>query len=76
MVSLKMKCEVAEDGSVQLQLPYKVAPGLHEIVLVIDEKPQSAQENQAEQLMKFAGVWRDTGLDPVTYQHQIREEWQ
>lgn len=75
MVSLKMKCEVAEDGSVRLQLPYKVAPGLHEMVLIIDENLQPAQERQADQLMKFAGVWRNSGLDPVIYQRQIREEW-
>ena len=76
MVSLKMKCEVAEDGSICLQLPHNVAPGLHEMILVLDEKPQPAQEKQADQLMKFAGVWRNSGLDPVMYQHQIREEWQ
>ena len=76
MVSLKMTCEVAQVGSVLLQLPHKVVPGLHEIVLVIDEHTQLAQENQAEQLMKFAGVWRDTEPDPVMHQRQIREEWE
>ena len=76
MVPLKMTCEVAKDGSVLLQLPSKVTPGHHEIVLVIDEHGQSAQENQAEQLMKFAGIWQDSGPDPVKHQRQIREEWE
>lgn len=76
MVPLKMTCEVAKDGSVLLQLPYKVTPGPQEIVLVIDEHTQSAQENQADQLMKFAGAWKDSGPDPVSHQRQIREEWE
>jgi hypothetical protein len=75
MVSLKMTCEVTKDGSLLLRLPQKVTPGLHEIVLVIDEKTQALKANQAEQLMQFAGVWRETGIDPTSYQRQLREEW-
>lgn len=76
MISLTIQCNVTEDRCVHVQLPPRIRPGRHEIVLVLDEHTFPLPDNQAEQLMQFAGAWRSDGIDPLTYQQQAREEWE
>jgi len=75
MLSVKMTCNVAENGVVTLQIPRPIAPGWHEMVLIIDEHEETPPVSQADDLMQFAGVWRNADIDAVTYQRQSREEW-
>lgn len=76
MISVTVQCQVTEDRYVHVQLPPRIRPGQHEIVLVIDEYALGIQQNQAEQLMQFAGTWKPDGIDPLAYQRQLREEWE
>ena len=75
MVSLKMTCEIAADGTLSVRIPQKITPGLHEVIVVIDEAAPLPEKNQLKRLLPFAGTWKTRGVDPVTYQRQIREEW-
>lgn len=64
MLPMKLMCEVMPNGSVTLQLPFRIAPGPHEIVVVIDESTRVAPESsQGEFLSQFAGAWQNRGMD-------------
>ncbi len=75
MLSVKMTCEIPQDRIVALRLPSTIAPGIHELVVIIDEHAATRENTQADALMKFAGAWKKNGHDSVDYQRHIREEW-
>ena len=75
MLSVKITCEVTENGIVTLRLPHTISPGRHEIIVVIDEQTAMDDTSLADTLMQFAGTWKSERIDAVEYQHQLREEW-
>jgi len=60
MLSIKQKYDVQEDRKIAIQLPMKVEPGEHEIMVIVD---QSAAQNSSLEIdpMIFSGTidWPD-----------------
>ena len=78
MLTLNLKCEILPDRIITIKLPEHVRPGLHNVVVVLDEKEQdqSASNKGSKQLMKFAGSVKSfKNVDGVTYQRETRKEW-
>jgi hypothetical protein len=46
MRTIETTATVAPDGTLTVQVPPDVAPGTHQIVLVIDDWPREARESQ------------------------------
>ncbi|MDQ2809720.1 MAG: hypothetical protein M3Z04_22825 [Chloroflexota bacterium] len=44
MQTIQAIATVTDDGELTLQVPEGIAPGRHQVVLVIDEKPIQAQQ--------------------------------
>ncbi len=57
MLTLNLKYEILPDRIITIKLPEHVRPGLHNVVVVLDEKEQNqtAPNKGSKQLMKFAG---------------------
>ncbi len=78
MLTLNLKYEILPDRIISIKLPEHVRPGLHNIVVVLDEKEQeqTASNKGSKHLMNFAGKVKSfKNVDGVTYQRQIRNEW-
>jgi hypothetical protein len=78
MLTLNIDCEVMPDRMVTFKLPETVRPGLHEMVIVLDED-ESARDMTAsnvQKLMQFAGsVAAFKQVDGLEYQREVRAEW-
>lgn len=70
MLSLKQICSVSEDHQAVIKLPESVAPGEHEIIIVLDQNEHKTGFNP----MDYSGVinWP---VDGLAYQQNIRNEW-
>lgn len=78
MLTLNLKYEILPDRIITIKLPENVRPGLHNVVVVLNEKEQdqTASNKGSKQLMKFAGsVQAFKNVDGVTYQRGTRKEW-
>jgi len=78
MITLALNYEVLSDRLVTIKLPKGVPEGRHDLVVVLDEKEsgKNPAKSHAEELMHFAGtVTAFKGINGVTYQREIRSEW-
>lgn len=74
MLTLTVNYEVLPDRLITIKLPEEVSPGLHELVLVLDEK--NIPDQISKKLMKYAGtVPAFKQIDGVAYQREVRSEW-
>jgi len=73
MLSIKQKYDVQEDRKIAIQLPMKVEPGEHEIMVIVD---QSAAQNSSLEIdpMTFSGTI-DWPVDGMEFQKKNRNEW-
>jgi hypothetical protein len=78
MITLALNYEVLPNRLVTIKLPEGVPEGRHDLVVVLDEKEseKNPAKSHAEELMQFAGtVTAFKEIDGVTYQREIRSEW-
>lgn len=78
MLTLNIDCEVMPDRMVTFKLPESVRPGLHELVIVLEENEpaQDKTTSTAQTLMQLAGsVMAFRQVDGLEYQREVRSEW-
>lgn len=78
MLSIETVAEVNQQGLMTISLPRHISPGMHRIVLVVDDIiSENKKVDNALQLMQMAGQISafNTISDPVLWQQQQRDEW-
>jgi len=74
MLTIHINYDILPDRLITIKLPDEVNPGQHELVIVLDQKPE--RETNAKKLMQFAGaIGAFKNIDGVKYQREIRSEW-
>ena len=78
MITLNVDCEVSPDRTVTFKLPESVKPGLHELIIVLEENVSAQRQiiSNAQALMQLAGtVTAFKRVDGLEYQRALRSEW-
>ena len=71
---IETKANITEDHLLSIQLPEDIEAGQYQIAIIINSQPeQQPQQNQLNQLAGKIKAFKN--IDPVTWQQQIRSEW-
>ena len=71
METIRHVIEVKGDRKVEITLPDTIAPGLVEIVVVVQSMPQPEIAPRSSNLFGFL----PQRIDPLQFQRQLRDEW-
>jgi hypothetical protein len=77
MLTMRIQYNVPPERTITVKLPDQVEPGPHELILVLDKTVAGEDVvTDSIKLMKLAGsVPGFSGIDGVTYQRALRDEW-
>ncbi len=69
---------VADDGTLVIPMPSDVAPGLHTVIVEIDERPDTLAHVDATDWSTFlketAGAWRGDFERPPQEEYEVRDK--
>lgn len=77
MYTVILQCEIPEERTLTVKLPDSIQPGMHEVMVIVDEvraKPAWAGKGEP---MRYAGaIPAFAEVDGLAAQRVMREEWQ
>lgn len=77
MYSVTLQCEIPEERTLTVKLPDSIQPGMHEVMVIVDEAEARSSRVARGGLMRFAGAIPSLAdADGVAVQQAMRGEWQ